>query len=71
MNARDRREVDSFFNKVRERIQRETALATAPGIRPSARRSAARRALQFSADLDYLRALYSRQVVMVGQGSAQ
>jgi hypothetical protein len=71
MNARQNREVKSFIERVETRIKQETELSHMAGLRVSARRAAAARAHQFTADLHYLRACYTRQVVMVGQGSAR
>lgn len=67
MNARDRRAVAQFFARLQTRIESETSLANAPGIRRTARTAAADRARDLTQDLDYLRDRYGNTA---GQGRA-
>lgn len=66
--ARDAKSVYRFFKKLEQRIEQENLLSKMPGLPPSAREAAARRASDFIDDLTYLRTRYER---MSGQGNAR
>lgn len=69
MNAKSRRQVESFFARVEQRIAQERALASQDGLRRTARDAAAERADTLERDLGYLRATYTSHRVMVGEGA--
>jgi hypothetical protein len=71
MNGAANQEVQKFLAQVRVRIAHELALSQSPGIRHTVRAAAAARAADLLSDLDYLRASYTSERVMVGQGSAR
>jgi hypothetical protein len=69
VNARTRRQVESFFARVESRIEQERSLAAQDGLRRTAREAASERADQLARDLSYLRATYTSHRVMVGEGA--
>lgn len=71
MNAKTRRQVQSFLDGVDARVRAELDLAGSPGVRLTARLAAADRATTLARDLDYLRARYSSAPVMVGEGDGR